>query len=349
MALNNTYIDFIRYAIHQDMPVPEGADKIDWADYLDFCYRQGVVGLVFDGLERSELRIPQMTLLEWIGAAESIKQQNKVLNKRTVQIFKFFQDKGLRCAVLKGQANGVMYPNPELRSPGDIDIWVDSDRRELINLVRNVTPDSHFDVYHIKFPLYQDVMVEVHYVPSWMIDKRKNRKLQLYINRIKEEQFNNKITLDRHVIASLTNGFNLVYQMLHMYGHFFESRNNLKQLIDYYYLLKQDIKETDRLAAKRIIEELELTKYTSGVMWILREILGADEQRLIVEPNERIGKAVWEGVEEYGDFSDNKLFRVIEQIVGNFKVFRLFPTTVLYSPIHFLWHQLWKVKMSFSL
>ena len=161
LALNNAYIDFIRYAIHSDLPVPEGADKIDWNDFLEFCYQQGVVGLVFDGLERSELRIPQMTLFEWIGAAESIKQQNNVLNKHIARINKFFRERGKKCVILKGQANGQMCPKPELRSPGDIDLWCEGEDVDIIRMVRKEFPEARYSLHHIKMPVFDDVSVEV--------------------------------------------------------------------------------------------------------------------------------------------------------------------------------------------
>ena len=37
------------------------------------------------------------------------------------------REDGLRCCILKGQGNALMYPNPYSRTPGDIDVWIDAD------------------------------------------------------------------------------------------------------------------------------------------------------------------------------------------------------------------------------
>ena len=89
--LNTAYIDFIRYSIHDDSQISVGAESTDWNDFLKFCNRQGVIGLVFSGLERSGFRIPQMTLFEWISYSENIKQQNLIIDKRISQISIFFR------------------------------------------------------------------------------------------------------------------------------------------------------------------------------------------------------------------------------------------------------------------
>lgn len=39
--MSKPYIDFIRYAIHSNLSVLEGADRIDRTDYLEFCKAGG--------------------------------------------------------------------------------------------------------------------------------------------------------------------------------------------------------------------------------------------------------------------------------------------------------------------
>lgn len=347
--MNQAYLDFIKYAINLQCPLPKNSMNIDWDDFLKFCNRQGIIGLIFDALERSNLKIPQRTLFEWISYSESIKQQNIVTNLRVCEINRFFKHKGYRSVILKGQVNGLMYPKPELRTPGDIDIWVDGNRKELIKLILSVTPESHYDVYHMKFPMYKDVMVEVHYLPAVMLNKILNRRLQNYIRELKETQFANQIILDGQEISCLTDGFNLVYQMLHMYGHFFESRNSFKQLIDYYYLLIHTNFDTSAREAVQLLSDLHLTKYATGIMWIMNQIFGLDRSKLILDPDEKIGKLIIENTTVHGCFSKNKFYQLIEQLFGNLKVFWHFPSTVIYSPLHLIWHQWWKFKTRLSL
>lgn len=343
------YVDFIRYAIHSDLPVPESAVKIDWTDYLEFCYRQGVVGLVFEGLERSELRIPQMTLFEWIGAAENIKQLNTVQNKYIARINKFFLERNTRCVILKGRANGLMYPKPELRSPGDIDLWCEGDDVDVIRIVVSVCPEAQYSLHHITMPVFDEVAVEVHYRPVFLPNWFKDKKLQRYIVKVQEKQFDNIVQIGSTKIGVLTCDFDIVYQLLHMWHHFFETRNNFKQMIDYFFLLRKSHTEnTDTTEIVKLLNELGVLRYAKGMMWVMKEVLGLDDMYLYTEPDERVGKLILNETMVYGTFSQNRLKAVLQQYVGNLRLLWAFPSEVIISPIYLVWHQWWKLKMKWK-
>ena len=348
--MSEPYIGFIRYAIHSDLFVPDGADRIDWTNYLEFCNRQGVIGLVFDGLERSGLRIPQMTLFEWIGFSENIKHQNALVNKRLSQVCKFFTEKGCRCVVLKGQANGLIFSKPELRSPGDIDLWCEGKDVNIIKAVQQECPEAQYSLHHIKMPVFKDVSVEVHYRPIFLQNWFKDKILQKYIDKFQEKQFNNTIQIGSTQIGALTSDFDVIYQLLHMWHHFFETRNNFKQMIDYFFLLKKcNLNENLKKDIEELLQELGVLKYAKGMMWVMKEVLGLEEKYLYTEPDEKIGKLILNETMIYGTFSQNRLKGVLQQYAGNFRLYRAFPLEVIISPIYLVWHQWWKLRMKWKL
>lgn len=241
------YLDFIRYAIGSLPDVPESAKEIDWAVFYEFCLRQGIAGLVFSGIERSGLTVPQEVLFEWIATAERIKATNQMLDLRSDKMSRFWARQGYRSCILKGQVNAMMYPKPELRCPGDIDIWVDELKyrkvkvEEIIQIAQMNAPNGHYSLHHVTMPVYDDTSVEVHYRPVFLDNWWKDRKLQQYINKVKDAQFDNEVKLSDGVskVNGLTDEFNAEFLLLHMWHHLLSTRNNLKQLIDYYYLLKR--------------------------------------------------------------------------------------------------------------
>lgn len=344
-----TYLDFIRYCIIPNEPIPKEVSEIDWEDYMQYCNRQGVIGLVFEGMQKADIRIPQAKLFEWIGFSESIKAQNKIVNKRILQIQKFFEEKNCRTCVLKGQANGLMYPNPEVRSPGDIDIWVEGKREDIIKMVLEVTPEAHYSIHHIKLPIFKDVSVEVHYRPMYLSNWFKDKILQRYISEIEERQFSNKVPLADGEIGCLTDDFNAVYQILHMYAHFFSSRNNFKQFIDYYYLLKKGLTEEGKHVCAEKFKELGIEKYASGIMWVMEKVLGLDAALLVIPSNEKIGRLILKESAYFGTYSTNNLKYVLEQLKANLRIVRYFPKDVLISPLFLVWHQWWRLKMRLAL
>ena len=347
--MNQANIDFIQYVLDRDRILPDTFGRIDWQDFMEFCHRHSILGIVFDGMERSGQRVPRQVLFEWISYVENIKRHNKVINDRLVSIVNWFRVKGFRSVILKGQANALMYPKPELRSPGDIDIWVDANRNDIIRMVIKDYPRAHYSLHHIKMPVFSDVSVEVHYSPIYLIDRLADKRLQHHISSIAEGQFQNQEMLDGVNIGCLTDEFNVVYQLLHMYAHLFSTRNNFKQFVDYYYLLKKGFTNAQKRQIVALMKEFKVLEYAKGMMWVMRNVLGLGGTYLITEPDEKTGKAILRESMHYGTFSKNKIIYVVERFTANVRLMRLFPSQVLLSPLFLIWHQWWKLKMKFEI
>ncbi len=150
-------------------------------------------------------------------------------------------------------------------------------------------------------------------------------------------------------MGSLTDDFNSIYQLLHMYAHFFSTRNSFKQFVDYYYLLKRGLSDDQKKESAALMKELKVLKYGRGMMWVMKAVLGLDESMLIVDPDEKVGKAILRESMHYGMFSTNKLRDVIERFAANFRLAFMFPGQVIISPLFLVWHQWWKLKMKMEL
>ena len=347
--MKHYYLNIIRFSLEANQSDPESLFKTDWEGFYEFCHRHSIEGVILSGIDRANIRIDQKVLFEWIALSEKIRRRNEILNKRTVEISDWFRERGYRSVILKGQANSLMYPNPEARCPGDIDIWVEGEQKTVIKMIMEQWADAHYSIHHIDMPAFKDVSVEVHYRPiylrNWFLDK----KLARYISSIEEPQFSNKVQLEGKEIGHLTDDFNAVYEMLHMYAHFFTSRNSFKQFIDYYYLLKRGLSEQQKADVAARFEEFKVDRYARGIMWIMKDTLGLDEGFLIVEPSERIGRAILRESKRYGTFSSRKLLGVLQEFLGNLRVVWLFPGEVIISPLFLVWHQWWKLRMRLAL
>lgn len=360
------YLDFMCFALDPSQPLPDSHTTIDWSSFYQFCMRQSVAGVVFDGLERSGLHIPQQVLFEWISTVERMKATNKLVDRRCHQISRFWEQQGYRSCILKGQANAMMYPRPELRSPGDIDIWVDghtnsidsTDKQDysidIIRIAQREAPEGHYSLHHVTMPVFPDTSVEVHYRPVFLDNWWKDKKLKRYTDGEKDTQFANVVTLSdgKTEIHALTDEFNAVFLLLHMWHHLLSTRNNLKQLIDYYYLLKRGFTASQRESITRVFHELGVLKYARGIMWIQHAVLGLEEQYLLVEPDEKIGRLLLNETMHYGEKHEQKQGRLkilVNRITDNLTLFRQFPSPVLIAPAYLVWHQWWKLKTGYKL
>ena len=66
----------------------------------------------------------------------------------------------------------------EYRTPGDIDIWLFGERKDILRYVRRHVPDCKPVYHHVDFPVIDGLPIEVHFTPSWMNSPFTNRRLQ---------------------------------------------------------------------------------------------------------------------------------------------------------------------------
>ena len=222
--------------------------KIDWRQLYTFASRQAVLGFCFDGIERltkefsEELKQNPMgrdLLMTCMGAAQQIRRQNMKVNVVANKLYSMLREDGLRCCILKGQGNALMYPNTYSRNPGDIDVWVNANREQITEYAK-----KHFDIgddirFHHLETSFDGVPVELHFFPGIMNNPIYNARLQKWFKRNADLQCSNVVSLPDGIgeIAIPTTAFNVVYQLTHLYHHFFDEGIGMRQIIDYYYVV----------------------------------------------------------------------------------------------------------------
>lgn len=325
---------------------------------MAWAERQAIVGVLFRGIDKlgNTIKIPFPVLMEWIGKSNLIEQQNKLLNRRCKELIDWFCQNGYKSCILKGQGNLFYYPNPNMRTPGDIDIWVDGNDKNICKYVKERYRNAHFQYHHIDFPIFKDVPVEIHYRPSFLNNFVYNARLQSFFYESAEEQFNNKVTIpDLGEICVPTYRFNCVFQLSHMQHHYFDSGIGLRQMIDYYYILSSNKDAVNKEEWINLLRYLGLLKFAKGVMWIQKHVLGLDEKYLLVDEDIKIGRKILKVVIIGGNFGrynlENKLGasryrRVIVQCRQNMDKFFDFPSETMCRPLFIIWHQWWKWQMN---
>ena len=300
------FYELIRVALGTRDSLSHSPSAEEWDALFVTSQEQAVAGVAFLALETLNKyeQKPQLPLLyEWIGLSEQIKQQNRLLNKRCVDITRHFENAGFRCCILKGQGNAQMYPEPLLRTSGDIDVWIEGDKDTIVNFVCSQYPDALDSGMHLDYPIFKDVDVEVHYKPQYLSRSKYNKRIQEFFSSESEAQFRNKITFKNGEgeICVPCSKFNLVLQLSHLLGHFYGEGIGLRQFVDLFYLLK-NMKTEDRDNVEKIIARFGMERFTRGVMWIEKEILGLENELLVTDPSERIGRIVLSEIEKGGNF-----------------------------------------------
>ena len=174
--------------------------------------------------------------MTWMGKAQQIRRQNVKVNGVAAKLYSKFREDGLRCCILKGQGNALMYPNPYSRTSGDIDVWVNASREQITEYAK-----KHFEIgddirYHHLETSLDGVPVELHFFPCTMNNPIYNARLQKWFKRNADLQCSNVVSLPDGIgeIAIPTTAFNVIYQLTHLYHHFFDEGIGMRQIIDYF-------------------------------------------------------------------------------------------------------------------
>ena len=429
--------------------------KIDWRQLYTFASRQALLGFCFDGIERltkefsEELKQNPMRrdlLMTWMGAAQQIRRQNMKVNAVAGKLYSKFREDGLRCCILKGQGNALMYPNPYSRTSGDIDIWIDASRERIMEYAqKRFELGDDIRLQHLETSL-DGVPVELHFFPCSMNNPIYHARLQKWFRRNVDLQCSHIVGLPDGAgdIAIPTTAFNVIYQLTHLYHHFFDEGIGMRQIIDYFLVVNDFSKNVfldtdfsnhpinfsnhpvplskegstfspspsssgsgdvtapsrcseplrskvggaskpspdcagwDRLAiegdnsagsatavtssastalvvVQRELKYLGLWKFARAVMYVLKEVLGLPEDKMIVPVDEKRGKLLLAEIlnggnfgqhfTQYGHFTQQGMAKkYFLKIWRNMHFVRYYPAEALSEPIFRTWHFFWRMK-----
>ena len=254
--------------------------------------------------------------------------------------------------------------------------------RRVVSFVRSLSPDEKVCYHHIGFPEYNGVEVEVHFRPSFLFCFRHNRRLQEYYERVMDGQFAHKVKLgEQGEIAVPKAEFNLIFQLTHIFAHLMNEGIGLRQLLDYFFLLKNTdfigntdgdgfllntdfTDNTDRIGGnadgvdRRLLQDelrrLGLWEFAGAVMYIMKEVFGLEDNRLIVPPDVKRGRLVLKEVLEAGNFGQydkrnwfghSALGHNLQRLYRDMRLVRFFPAEALSEPFFRIWHFFWRKRI----
>ena len=446
------FFAFLRYCLGYKMDMSRVVAGMNWQELYSFASKQAILGLCFEGIERlgkeypEELRlnpIGRELLMTWMGKAQQIRRQNMKVNAVAGKLFPMLREDGMRCCVLKGQGNALMYPNPYSRTPGDIDVWINASRERIMKYTqKKFELGDDIRLQHLETSL-DGVPVELHFFPCSMNNPIYHARLQKWFRRYADLQCSHIVGLPDGAgdIAIPTTAFNVIYQLCHLYHHFFDEGIGMRQIIDYYYVVcdfykvyqnssnpsvslskgsstfspspsssgsgdvtapsrcseplrskdggpskvSPDCAGWDRLDAiedtssdsasitsvssafttdssastaldvvQRELEYLGLWKFAGAVMYVLKEVLGLSEDKMIVPMDEKRGKLLLAEILDGGNFGRHftKYAGFTHQSMGkkyflkiwrNMHFVRYYPAEALSEPIFRTWHFFWRI------
>ena len=358
MCQQEAFFDFLQFCIGSVEKIPASIKEADWKVLYAIAKKQALTGVLFHGIKQlpKELAPDAGLLMQWMGMAQNIRQQNIRLFLDSAKVCKKFKDVGFRNCILKGQGNALLYPDPYMRTSGDIDIYLDGGRNRVMQYINKVCPNQVMRYHHVDFPVMKTA-IEVHFTPSYMFYPVHNRRMQKWFKEVMDLQCSNVVTLPDGYgeITMPTTSFNVIYILSHLYRHVFTEGIGLRQLIDYYFVLvKSEERRVKNLTAlEHELKYLGLWKFAGAVMYVLHDTLGLPEEKMIAPVNVNEGRFLLAEIMQGGNFgqydtrlgsmeNEGKLHRYLRMSLRNLRFVKHYPTEALSEPLFRTWFALWK-------
>ena len=375
------FFQLLRLTIGSSTDIPL-IQKEEWKSIYEIAQKQSLMGVIFDGIQKmsdatkaagDSMEMDINLLMNWMGICRQIEKRNHQLDEAVGKVTAWFEKKGFRSCILKGQGNALMYPCQGHRIAGDIDIWVSGKPSEVIQFVHSILPKEKASYHHISFPDINGIPVEVHYRPCYLQNPLHNHRLQKYFRKTSEEQFLHKVRIEEVEFAIPTARFNIIYQLVHIYNHLFQEGIGLRQIVDYYYVIlnlelgvwncrlcDEELKNCE-LEIQNSLKHLGLWKFAGAVMYVLHKVMGLSEDRMIAPMDMKRGRMLLDDILNGGNFGqydkqhawgrdcyDNKGFKHgalghnLLRLFRDVSLLRFYPTEALSEPVFRVWHWWWR-------
>ena len=413
VGMEKLFFEFLQIAIGNRKSLSVSVTDADWHRLFEFSKRQALIGVGFTAVEKLHAMgvvCPAALRMQWMALALQIEKRNALLNEQCRQLTDRYKHDGFSTCILKGQGNLLNYPDHlrKRRQCGDIDVWATpiSDEglrikdngiaiavqtgkeeveyveyhgrkavREYVKMLHRLEVNKEKPViryHHIEAPNIDGTEVEVHFRPCYVHSPLRNCRMQRWFDGHADVCMKNKAQVG---FAVPTSSVNVVYQMCHLFSHYFDEGLGLRQLMDYYYVLRvwhNDVMECKDLQSQgmwseglgtpvmskeevmAVLRSFGMKKFAASVMYVLQEVFAMPSLYYICEPNEKEGKKLLAEIMQGGNFGQYdtrdaalknggmmkhglwKLKRVLRLV-------RSYPEEALWEPVFRVYHLFWRI------
>ena len=368
--MNQLFFELIQVAIGTRTCLSDTPSKGEWAELYAMSKKQSLVGICFSAVQKLTQNLDPRTqnldkvqYLTWMGMAAKIQQRNEVVNRQCADLQKRISADGFRSYIMKGQAVGTLYTSTGsaqvqslagLRQSGDIDVYLEGGLDKILAYAKSIGKTDGVNELEMHVEVFLDTEVEFHYRPMVLRDPFKNRRLQQYFDENAAIQFENTVLLDKEKglkIKAPTNTFNLVHQLVHIYLHFITGGVGLRQLMDYYFVLKA-CQIVDQSEGLEVIHQIGLDRFAGGLSWVLNHVFALPQEYSYWAMNEDDGRVLLNEIMISGNFghTDERMADIATNkwtsfwfINGKtFRFWRFDHWAWFWSPIWRIYHFLWR-------
>ena len=372
--MEKLFFELLQVAIGNLQSLSAVPSKEEWLFLFQAAKKQSLVGIAFYGVQKLpiEQRPERSIILQWFAIASQIQERNARVTEVCQTLCHQFSNDNFNVCILKGQANHRYYGEELglLRTCGDIDAWIaprDSSCKHPVKMVldycfkRNLVESLCY--LHVEYPQVKSVPVEIHLRPSFMNHPIRNRRFQEFFGH-GSEKFAKYVCVQKidkeNALPVMQVDYDVIFQLNHIYRHLIDEGVGLRQVLDYYMLLKT-LKKEGKVSKEELILQigtLGMTRFAKALMFVLKEVFAIPSEYLICDVSEKDGRFLLDEILKSGNFGkyDTRLVRLNVQkgktsyqiqrawrrFVRNLNFFTSYPEEVIWEPFARIEHLWWR-------
>lgn len=349
----------------------------EWKNIYNLAKKQALLGIAFEGVKK----LPQGQwptgdiVLNWTMTTEAIKRRNMRTTDACLHLTKELAKEGFDVCILKGQANHIYYDRlgseqslGMLRVCGDMDAWiwpkekVKHPIRSIIDYYKQKSILMSLCHLHAEVKAVGGVPIEIHFRPSFLNSPWRNRCFQKLFQTAKFEN----VEIDKcGIVKKLRVDYDLIFQMNHIYRHLLDEGVGMRQVLDFYVLLKEYNKEqneqTELMNRSEIMLHIRtcgMRCFASALMFVLQDMFEISNDELLCAASEKHGTFLLDEMMAAGNFGHyDERMKTLEVRKGklsyqlqkaqrrfkrNLRFLTSYPEEVICEPFARVYHFVWR-------
>ena len=257
-----------------DIVLPSSLEE--WNELIYLGYKQTVICFIAKACLRHPNvdNVPVDLKEEFEAVLEENKRIHDLHNAVLIDLITKFEEQGLHPILLKGQGIAQMYPEPELRQCGDVDLYFLPYEFEVaLSYMRDIEDDGsngRLDYKHYD-TRYKGIEVELHRRTVKMPNPWHNKAFQEFT--IVKMGNNDYISINSNSISVPNDEYNIVYSLIHLLHHYEKQSISLRQICDFIMLIKHGEKSINFCQLRFDLSRFALLRFWNIILTLMSEYM----------------------------------------------------------------------------
>ena len=274
--MRKLFFELMQVSVGQLDCVSRFPEPNEWQKFYELAKKQAVIGVCYHGVTKLfdyGLVAPQELSLDWMAEAEEIKEVNRGRTRKLIALQEELQKHHLRSSVMTGPGLTRFYDRElqMLRYTKGIDVYVFGYKNQL------------------DLSQWADINVRILSELRAGKSRQRNNKLDKWVLQNDDLMFRKAGEM---VVPS--HSATLLIQLTNLYNLFINKRLLMRNLMDLFFVIRfaqgdSRLFQYPKNTLEEVIKDLGLTRFTRGIMWLLKEVFALDPKILPLEPLEEEG------------------------------------------------------------